>query len=70
MRNDRKKCETEYNEKIQEVESNLAKNQEVVAQQDSEMLNMKNLKAHYKLQLKDLYQRVLKEENDLLYTKR
>ena len=66
MRNERKKHEAEYTEKLQEIENNITKNQELIAQHEDEFTNMKNLKAHYKLQLKDLFQRVLREEADIL----
>lgn len=70
MRNDRKKHENECDGKLFEIEAKILKNHEIIKQQDEELLNMKNLKAHYKLQLKDLYLRVLKEESDLLYSKK
>lgn len=53
-------------EKLEDAEKKIQKNNEMINQQETELRNTKQLKAHYKLQVKELYHQTLQDTSDLL----
>ena len=63
---EKKKNDQEITEKIEKLEEILKMNSNELENTEEEMKKHKNNKKIYKIQLRDLYQKILKDEHELL----
>ena len=63
---EKKKNQQEIKDKIEKLEDIIKKSSDQLDYMEEEMKKNKNNKQIYKIQLRDLYQKILKDENELL----